>query len=296
MIGGASIFGAGPILGVGAMKAIEWSFLISGGLTVAYMTKLFICIFIEKNIDAEKQAKFDSMKKYMNPVSAAALTVSACALPILGFAAPVLMNKIADLGQGFMQFSGEVEAVRYYSFGNLKGGLTSIIIGVLIYVLVVRTVLMKKEEVSGSQIRYYADRWPKWLDIEDSLYRPILLGILPFVGGVFSRICDSLVDFVAVLISKTLLKDSPLPYELDEGTAFTHMLGVCGNRIQSIRNALFRRRKEPLTVDYEHKFAVIRGKYRENMALISRSMSFGLLLFCIGLLVTLIYLVLRRGF
>ena len=31
-------------------KAMEWIFLISGGLTVAYMLKLYISIFFEKNI------------------------------------------------------------------------------------------------------------------------------------------------------------------------------------------------------------------------------------------------------
>ena len=30
-------------------KMIEWVFLFSGGLTVAYMLKLFVCLFIEKN-------------------------------------------------------------------------------------------------------------------------------------------------------------------------------------------------------------------------------------------------------
>ena len=46
---------------VSAMKTIEWIFLFSGGLTVAYMTKLFICIFVEKNEDDEVQEKFDSL-------------------------------------------------------------------------------------------------------------------------------------------------------------------------------------------------------------------------------------------
>ena len=39
------------VLGTGAMKGIEWIFLISGGLTAAYMTKLFFAIFVEKNAD-----------------------------------------------------------------------------------------------------------------------------------------------------------------------------------------------------------------------------------------------------
>ena len=42
------------------MKGVEWIFLFSGGLTVAYMTKLFVCIFLEKNADPSLQAKYDS--------------------------------------------------------------------------------------------------------------------------------------------------------------------------------------------------------------------------------------------
>ena len=32
----------------GIYKAVEWAFLFAGGITVAYMTKLFVAIFIEK--------------------------------------------------------------------------------------------------------------------------------------------------------------------------------------------------------------------------------------------------------
>lgn len=274
------------LLNVGAMKAIEWSFLISGGITVAYMTKLYICLFIEKNADANKQQKYDDMKKYMNPFSAFSLTVSALCLPALGFAAPVLMNGIADLGQGFMHLEGEVESINYYSFANLKGGLTSIIIGVLIYIVVVRLALMKKEENGTS----YINRWPWWLDIEDYVYRPVLLGVLPFIGGFFSRVCDSLVDSIAVFFRKTILKDSSLPYELDEGTALTHMLGVWGNKQRdfNIKHGLS---KNDEYIDYEHIWATRRERRVENRTLIFRSMSFGLLMFCVGLMITLIYLV-----
>ena len=45
-----------------AMRGIEWAFLASGGLTVAYMTKLYVALFIEKNTDASRQEKFDSLK------------------------------------------------------------------------------------------------------------------------------------------------------------------------------------------------------------------------------------------
>lgn len=275
------------ILAPAIIKAIEWSFLISGGLTVAYMTKLYVCLFVEKNNDEAKQQKYDALKgKYMNPVSAVALTVSAIALPTLGFAAPILMNKIADLGQGFMHLNGEIESVAYYSLGNLKGGLISIAIGLAIYFLIVRTLLIKKVENDS----FYINAWPKWLDIEDYIYRPILLGFIPAVGGFFSRICDSLIDSIVVFIRKTVMKDSPLPYELDEGIYITHVLGMLGNRQRDLRNKL-KHGKNKSDKDYEHIWAVRYEKRVENQTLISRSMSFGLLMFCIGLMVTLIYLV-----
>lgn len=272
-----------PMMGV-----IEWAFLISGGLTVAYMTKLYICLFVEKNTDSDKQSKYDAMAAgYMNITSKIALGLSAIALPVLGFGANKLMNGIADLGQGFMQFEGEVEAVHFYSFANLKGGLISISIGALVYVIIVRPLLMAKENDN----RVYVNRWPKWLDIEDYIYRPILLGFLPGIGGFISRICDSLVDVIAVIIRKTILRDEELPYELDEGTALTHFLGVRANRLRDLINRTFRRGQDVPNVDYEHLLAVKYERDVENKALISRSMSFGLLLFCVGLLVTLIYMV-----
>lgn len=276
------------LLSAGIMKGIEWSFLVSGGLTVAYMTKLYICLFIEKNADENKQKLFDENKKYMNSVSAIALGTAALALPILGFGANVVMNGIADLGQGFMQLEGEVERINYYSFGNLKGGLISICIGILIYLIIVRPLLMTKND-SNKEI--YVNRWPKWLDLEDYVYRPILLFILPAIGGFCSRIADSLVDTIAVAIRKTVLKDSPLPYEPDEGTAITHALGLWANKIEAEFNKVFRKNKKKHEIDYEHELVLRHEAYAENRVLISRSMSFGLLLFCVGLLVTLGYLV-----
>ena len=62
------------LLPVGTVKAIEWIFLISGGLTVAYMCKLFVAVFLEENRDSKVQAAFDAKRVYWKPVSAAALT------------------------------------------------------------------------------------------------------------------------------------------------------------------------------------------------------------------------------
>ncbi len=281
----------GSIFSAGTMKGIEWAFLISGGLTVAYMTKLYVALFIEKNSDAAIQEKFDSLKgKYMNKVSAAALAVSATLLPLMGFFPDQIMNPAADLGYGFMQGTANAYGMAsWFSWVNLKGAFTSILIGVIIYLVVVRLWLIKKEEGK----RVYVNRWYKYFDLEDYFYRPILLGALPFVFGVLCRIPDSLVDSIVVFLRKTIYKDSKLPCELEEGNNITHALGVFVNGLERAANALIFR-KHPKKTDYEHKYAMIYEELSEVGTIIGRSMSFGLLLFCIGLIITVVYLFLRN--
>lgn len=268
------------------MKGIEWTFLISGGLTVAYMTKLYVAIFIEKNNDAAIQEKYDSMKgTYMNKVSTAALTISATILPIMGFLPDQIMSRVADVGQGFLQVKGEAESVAWFSLTNLKGAVISLAAGALIYLIIVRLWLMKKENEQA----VYVNRWNKYLDLEELIYRPILLKALPFIFGVICRVLDSLVDFIVVLLRKTIYKDSKLPHELEEGTYITHMMGSFINELERIANITIWKR-HPKNVDYEHKYAIIHEEWSEDRTILARSLSFGLLLFCFGLIITVVYL------
>ncbi len=278
------------VFGESAVKAIEWVFLISGGLTVAYMTKLYVALFLEKNHDKAMQEKFDSLKgRYMNKVSGTALTISAILLPVMGFLPELIMSPMADLGQGFMQAQGSGQRVLWFGLDNLKGAAISVVTGALVYLTVVRLWLMKKTPTG----RVYVDRWYKYLDLEDYIYRPILLGAIPFVSGVFCRILDSLVDFCVVTLRKTIYKDSKLPCELEEGTVITHALGRFANGLERVANATIWKRR-PKNVDYEHKYALIHEEWSEDSTIIGRSMSFALLLFCIGLLITVIYLLIQH--
>ena len=274
--GGYSVFSSG------ILRVIEWAFLISGGLTIAYMTKLYVAIFIEKNTDASVQAEFDALKgKYMNKVSAFALTVSATLLPVMGMLPHIVMDSIADMGQSFMHAEESGESIAYFSLPNLKGAATSLVIGVLVYFVIVRLWMMKDEK--------YVNRWYRYFDLENYFYRPILLKALPFLFGVICRVLDSLVDAVVVLLRKTIYRDSKLPQELPEGTPLTHAAACIAEFFQNVGNKIFLR-KHPKKVDYDHKFAMFHEEWFENSTLIARSMSFGLLLFCVGLLVMIGYL------
>ncbi len=292
----------------GSMKLIEWAFLISGGLTVAYMTKLFIAVFIEKNTDARLQEKYDGKKTYMNPVSSAVLVIGSLLFPVMGLLPDFTMDRLADMGQSFMGISLTGHQIRYFSLVNLKGGLTSVFIGALIYLLAVRLWMMKKRS-DGSSI--YLDRWPKLLDLEELIYRPVLLKVFPVVCGFICSVLDKMTDVLAkfliivgktaaglfdvsldslvVVLRKTVYRDEPRVRELEEGNELTHVLGRFCNGIEEILNHTIWK-KNPKKVDCEHKMTLGYSEIKENMSAIGRSLSYGLILFCLGLCATLIYL------
>ena len=127
--------------------------------------------------------------------------------------------------------------------------------------------------------------------MESTIYRPLLLKFFPFFFGVICRVLDSLVDTFVVVLRKTIYRDSKLPHELEEGTIITHMLGCMANAAQKAGNATIWKKKKR-NVDYEHKYALVYEELQEDKFIIGRSMSFGLLMFCIGLLLTVGYLLL----
>ena len=287
----------------GSMKAIEWIFLISGGLTVAYMCKLFAAVFLEKNRDPRVQAEFDGKKPYWRPVSAAALTAAALLIPVMGLLPGLTMDRLADLAQGFLGVHHQGHAVHYFAWVNLKGSILSISIGALLYFGVVRSWMMRDG--------VYVNRWPECLDLEEQLYRPLLLKLLPGVFGwicgvldnlpeilwklllrlglILTGIMDILVDGLVVLLRKTVYRDSPRPDELEEGNALTHVLGVTLNMLEELLNKTIWRHHEHRK-DLEHWLVLKYAAFKENATLIGRSLSFGLVLFSIGLCATLLFL------
>ena len=148
----------------GWYKAFEILFLISGGLTVAYMTKLYICLFREEGPASGKP----SGRKYATRLSAAALILSCAALPLLGLFGRELMSPLAARSMSF--FGPEEKEIFYFTWENLKGALISIGIGAAVYLVVVRCFLMRRE--NGKKV--YVNRWPAWLDLEEAVYRPVL--------------------------------------------------------------------------------------------------------------------------
>lgn len=278
------------ILNGAMMRTIEWIFIISGGITVAYMLKLFVAIFVEKNLDADRQKEYDALnKKYMNPISLTALSAGAVWILIFGVLPYLTIDRLADMGQEFMHLQKTGHVTAYFSLSNLKGAGISVMIGIIIYFAIVRMYMMKQEP---DGVKEYIDRWNPKCDLENAVYRPILLKALPIGFGIPARVCDRFIDSIIVLLRKTIYKDSPIPHELDEGTMFTHISGMLVDRVICWRNKISGRENKEEKY-YEHKFAIWHDKLRENNMMIARRLSFGLLLFCLGLILTLLYLLLE---
>ena len=173
----------------------------------------------------------------------------------------------------------------------------------VLYLTVVRRWMM----VNGT----YVNRWPQWLDLEEKLYRPLLLkvlpgvfgwicglldklmdvvsGILPKVGAGVAGVLDILTDGLVVFLRKTIYRDARYHGELEEGNALTHVIGVTLNLLEELLNKTIWRHHEHRK-DLEHWFVLKYAAFKENATLIGRSLSFGLVLFCLGLCATLVYL------
>ena len=48
-----------------SLRTVEWIFLLSGGMTLCYMTKLFVSIFVERNEDAALQVAYDASGSFV---------------------------------------------------------------------------------------------------------------------------------------------------------------------------------------------------------------------------------------
>lgn len=159
----------------------EWLFLISGGLTTAYVIKLFVALFV-----AEPSPHMHQKEVYISKSNAFILAFSAILLPIIGMMPYRVGDAISILGSPFMNGPEHHHILNYFSSNCLEGAIISIGIGIAVYFLFIQNFLLERK---GNDITYL-DLWPAKLNIENALFRPVLGLILPFVGALFARLVD----------------------------------------------------------------------------------------------------------
>ena len=234
------------------------------GYCMRVFRKLFVAVFLEENNDKNLQKEYDAKNEYMNLQSKFAVGTTSIVFLVLGVFPNLIMDKLADMAQGFMGLEHNAHQVHYFTWTNLKGSVISIIIGAFLYFIVVRKFLMEKQK-DGKWI--YVNRWPKKLDLENSLYRPLLLKLFPSILGTICGILDIATDAIVVILRKTIYKDSKPEHELEEGNDVTHALGMVFNKTEKLFNYTIWRGR-PHTYDFEHQFALFYSAFKENISMI----------------------------
>ncbi len=235
----------------GLAHVVSIVFTITGGMTLCYMTKLFVCLFIENGPAAQK--------KGLKPLSIFSVWLPAIILFGMGilpkiFAKIPALAAFTETGISGEEF-GKVSDMHWFAFHTMKGGLISIAIGIVLYLVVVRVLLMKKT----SEGRIYRDALPKWFDLEKYVYRPVILYALPFILAIPFRVLDKLVDTLAYVTRMHIL--NPLH----------HKGKIRGKGYEN----------------FTKRVALAGAESAELAKIMERSISFSMLLFSIGLIITL---------
>lgn len=246
------------------LHVVEWIFLISGGITFAYMLKLFISVFVEKNADPVRQARYDAEPVCMNRLSTAVIFGSSLVMPVLG--QPAVMLRLAAV------MTGNEEVLHFHAFtwGNLMGGLISLAIGACVYLLIVRKVLIREGR--------YLNLWPEWLDLENALYRPLLTKWLP---GFFGTV-------ISVFGENKVLR--PVARAVMMAATFIGRVLVTGPDalIMLMHRTVFReKRAKHINPDAGGRFFVLQEEIQLAGRPLTETMSFALMMTCIGILLVL---------
>lgn len=161
---------------------VEWLFLLSGGLTFAYMARLFYILFL-----APPSHKFHvNHGEYMEWPTKLVLSVGGLLMPVLGLTAHGTMEPIAHLAVDFFRQHAPSHSVHYFAWINLKGAVISIVLGCTVFYIVGWRWLTQRKD----RCEYYVNRTPA-LDMENHIYRP-LLRLLSLLGGALARTVESI--------------------------------------------------------------------------------------------------------
>ncbi len=277
----------------GFITAIEWLFLFSGGLTAAYMLKLFITIFLQKPTNETPVAHGKT-----TVMSAVSLALSSVMLLVVGVLPHALAEKISGIMLPFVNGHESHHEVHYFAFVNLKGVLISLAIGIFVYAVIIRHLLIKTE--NGKEIHYnpLADKF----SIEENIYKPVSKGLIAVAGAVCSffdklpeilinagmvvltvvlRACSDITDIILLVLEKTIFrmaKEPTEPHDRKYAYALGSLYGKLAKKGKEVQAERFVRASETVSTTTER---------------LSKSFSFALFMTCLGISIILLFLILK---
>ena len=253
------------------IKAAEYVFLFSGGLTIAYMLKIFICVFFEKNNDENLQKEYDSKKKHMRWYSYLVIGLASFILPFLGFLPSLTSNNLATLVADFFNVDAHhLHFPDYFAWVNLKGAVISLAIGLFVYFVIIRLWLVKKNENGQKE---YIERFKSLGLAINKIKKAIIKAVVLAILFIFRSLCD-FVDVMIFLTRKFILRE--YKYEFN-GSPLFYKIGEYIDRIKKTDDHYF-------ALKFNERHLIVKD-VRDTL---NATFAFDFLMACIGIVVILI--------
>lgn len=285
----------------GLFKTVEILFLISGGMTFSYMLKLFHAIFVD---EPEKDCKYAGKDKKVSALSYASIAAPAALIVFFGVFPKIFFGKLglfmanntfcANFGEEQLE---HLEHLRIFSWENLKGSLISLCLGLLFFTLI-RLFLTEGEKRKAP---IYVNRWPAWLDLEELVYRPLLCRLFPWLfntvgrfiaSGMLKGIWKGIMWFgkkLAYIVSDVFIKGAwkGIMWFCDIlGRFFANTFAMFIEFLDMTVFSEIKPKNRATLKKVQSKYEKAEGEYK----IVSSGISYGLMLICFGLCITLFYL------
>ncbi len=183
----------------------EWIFLVSGGFTVAYMMKLYCCLFLEK---AEQPWETGD---YATKPTLTALSILCVFLFLLGAFPQSTFVSLGDYTAEFFAVH-HMEEIQFFSFANLQGTFISLTIGCGIF-------FHNKLSAKNNQKLEYREKLKGEDTIVEKVYLPLLRGV-ELLSAVIMRCFDLFLDTIAHFASQRYFKSLIIPETFYFGEEF----------------------------------------------------------------------------
>jgi hydrogenase-4 component B len=266
-------------LSSGLANGVSLIFTFTGGMTLCYMLKLFICLFVENGKGAKKNA--------VSKASVITALIPTILMAVSGILprAFISLPSAAKLSE-YQAATGEVfkDAALFEYFGAealIATGI-SLITGICLYYICIRLILIGRK---GDRV-FYRYGLPDWFDLERYVYRPLFMYFLPFVCAFVARLFDKLTDFIIYFFRKKVFKPLRKKRAAIVGNSLSFGLGSFLDKITG-------RGKKPGKVSFVTSLALLNEQAAAIARMIERSLSLSMLLFSTGLVITLIYMLFK---
>ncbi len=255
----------------GLLQVSEWLFLFSGGLTVAYLLKIGCALFRKNN---------NAKKLNIAPATKALLCVPVIIMLFIGIIPNITADNIALIGTDIMHAHAPEHQVNYFSWINLRGALISISIGIVLYFLVVRPFMYKKD--IGQYKEFYSERF----SLGTLFYKPIFMKILPAVLGTLCSLLSGMVDNSAALISKYMFK----PNKERDLSIRRHTISYGFGRVLDKMHLHVSKKVDMTGEGYAKALDEMAKESSKRRRMIQSSLSYGLFFSGIGFILIILYL------